>query len=391
MIKSFREKYNSEFKEETYQEFLSEIRKASNSTLDFRVCETPLFADENLTNSLIQASEEILEVIKLGEVLKGSEKVVPERFNVPNEDTHPIFLQLDFGISKDLDENLVPQLIELQGFPSLYCFQAFLDLKNRQFYNIPENLTAYFNGFTYESYLDLLKKSIIGDSETENVVLLEIEPEQQKTYIDFLLTEKMLGVKPICISEVKKEGNKLYYNHEGRKIRIDKIYNRVIIDELVKKDISYSFDFRDNLDVKWIGHPNWFFKISKYLLPKIKTSYTPDCYFLNELESIPDDLHNFVLKPLFSFSGQGVQIDLNKKILSNIKDKDGYILQRKVEYTPLIKTPDVYSKTEVRMMFIWDDEPILVNNLLRTTKGKMVGVDFNKNKTWVGSNIVYHY
>ncbi len=281
-------------------------------------------------------------------------------------------------------------LIELQGFPSLYCFQAFLDRKNRQFYNIPQTFTPYFNGFTYDTYIQILKKVMIGNEDPENVILLEIEPEKQKTYIDFFLTEELLGITPICISDVIKRGNKIYYKKKGREVQIKRIYNRVIFDELKRTKIDYGFSFMDDLDVTWVGHPNWFYKISKFLLPKIKTQNTPDCHFLSELDNFPEDLENYVLKPLFSFSGHGVQIDLNREMLESIKNPEEYLLQKKVEYAPLIKTPDGYSKTEVRMMFVWDKDPILVNNLLRTTKGKMVGVDYNKDKTWVGSNMVYH-
>jgi hypothetical protein len=231
---------------------------------------------------------------------------------------------------------------------------------------------------------------IVGESDPENVVLLEIQPEKQKTKIDFSITESLFGITTVCISDVVQEGRNLFYKNNGKTIPIERIYNRVIFDDLKRNDTAFNFNYKDELDVKWISHPNWFFKISKYSLPLLKGRYVPECYFLNELSDYYDDLSNYVLKPLFSFAGHGVEVDLNKNILDVIKDPENYILQKKIEYAPVIKTPDENSKVEIRMMFLWDEEPLLVNNLVRMSKGKMMGVDFNKNKTWVGSTLAFH-
>ncbi len=231
---------------------------------------------------------------------------------------------------------------------------------------------------------------IVGECNPENVVLLEIQPEKQKTKIDFSATEKLLGITTVCISDVVQEGRNLFYKKNERTIPIERIYNRVIFDDLKRNDIDFNFNFKDELNIKWIAHPNWFFKISKYSLPLLKGRYVPECYFLNELSGFSDDLSKYVLKPLFSFAGHGVEVDLNKSILDAIEDPENYILQKKIEYAPVIKTPDENSKVEIRMMFLWDEKPLLVNNLVRMSKGKMMGVDFNKNKTWVGSTLAFH-
>ncbi|MDP3831164.1 MAG: hypothetical protein Q8Q47_07825, partial [Ignavibacteriaceae bacterium] len=207
---------------------------------------------------------------------------------------------------------------------------------------------------------------------------------------DFSATQEMTNVKAVCISEIINEGRKLFYKETDKLIPIERIYNRVIYDELTRKNFSTGFNFTDELDVTWVGHPNWFFKISKYTLPFLKGKNIPNCFFLNELNEYPEDLNNYVLKPLFSFAGLGVEIDLTKERLDAIENRNNYILQQKIDYAPLIKTPDGYSKVEIRMMYLWKDEPVLVNNLIRMSKGKMMGVDFNKNKTWVGSSCAFH-
>ncbi len=391
MIPHIREKYNSEFSEKKYKSFLHDLDSEFNYHIEFRVAETPVFLPKDFKNEVLKASDEILASIDSDEYKKYSEKSLPDEYAVPGEDSHSSLLSIDYAICKDDNGNLIPQLIELQGFASLYCYQQFLNLSFRKNFNIDGNFTNYFGGLDEISYVEELKKFFLGDSSPDNVILLEIEPEKQKTYIDFLCTEKYLGIKSVCLTKVIKEGNKLFYDNNGKKTLIERIYNRVINDELVKRtDIKYNFRFQDELDVKWIAHPNWFFKLSKYTLPFLKSKYVPDSEFLDRIDRYPDDLENYVLKPLFSFAGAGVLFDVNKKDLDSVKNRSDYILQKKIKYEPVILTPDSPAKAELRLLYIRDDKPRLVNNLVRLSKGKMMGVDFNKEKTWVGSSIAYY-
>ncbi|MBS4028487.1 MAG: hypothetical protein KGZ58_07600 [Ignavibacteriales bacterium] len=390
MISQLRKQFNDSFSQKKYEAFLAELNTTVKYPADFRVSETPVFLSEEFTKVLVTAAEEILLSVTSKQYLEKSRQAIPEGFNVPNESQHPTFLQIDFGICKDESGKFIPQLIELQGFPSLYCYQALMERVARKHFPIPENYTTYFNGLNERTYISLLKEIIIGDSAPENVVLLEIEPEKQKTRIDFACTESMLGVKSVCVTKIVKRGKKLFYKENGKEIPIERIYNRVIFDELTKKNLHLDFHFTDELDVTWAGHPNWFFKISKYSLSFIESNYAPKTYFLNELKEYPSDLNNYVLKPLFSFAGTGVSVEVTKDMLESITEKQNYILQRKVEYAPCIQTPDEFAKVEIRMMFIWKEKPLLVNNLVRMSKGKMMGVDYNKNKTWVGSSLAFH-
>lgn len=393
MISHLRNKYNSAFTEEKYNSFLNELYSEFNYHIEFRIAETPIFLPKDFLNEMYKASDLILSALQTKEFRKYSEKALPEEFRVPNEDENPILLSLDYAICKDNEGRLIPQLIELQGFATLYCYQHLLNLSIRKHFSIDDNLTNYFNGLDENTYLDKIREVIVGDSDPENVILLEIEPEKQKTYIDFLCTEKYTGVKPVCLSDIIKEKRKLFYIKDGKKIPIDRIYNRVINDELTKRtDIKYNFNFSDELDVKWIAHPNWFFKISKFSLPFIKNKYVPETGFLNEFENFPEDTENYVLKPLYSFAGSGVKFDLKRSDLEAIPEdkRQDYILQRKISYEPAILTPDTPAKAELRLLYVWQDKPMLINNLVRLSKGKMMGVDFNKEKTWVGSSIAYY-
>ncbi|RPI72543.1 MAG: hypothetical protein EHM47_08085 [Ignavibacteriales bacterium] len=392
MIPYLREKFNKEFTEKKYQNFLAELDTSFKYPTDFRVSETPLFLSDEFYEELLNACNDLTSQISSSDFRKRTDEIIPRVKSVNGEEEHPVFLQLDFAICKNEENSFIPKLIELQGFPSLYAYQSFFSSVLRKHFDIEDNLSSYFSGYNQESYIRFLKEIIVGNNDPQNVILLEIEPAKQKTRIDFAATEKMLGIKTVDISSLKQRDNKLFYFSNGLQIPVKRIYNRVILDEIDRKEIKYNFNFDDDLEVEWCGHPNWFLKISKISLPLLSGKYVPQCYFLDELEKYPYELSKFVLKPLFSFAGLGVEVDLTKEMLDKIADKKNYILQEKIKYTPLIETPDEPSKVEIRMMFLWpkDKEPVLVNNLIRMSKGKMMGVDFNKNKTWVGSSVGYY-
>ncbi len=390
MIPHIRKQINEEFTDARYQAFLRDLNTRYKYPTDFRSAETPIFLPVELTRHLVKGAEEIVAQLRTPEFRQHAATAIPPGRSVPNESDHPVFLQVDFGICRDENGNLFPQLIELQGFPSLYGYQAFLNDMTRKHYSIPPGYAAAFNGYVRETYNDLLRDVIVGRSDPRNVVLLEIEPEQQKTRIDFAIMEEMLGIRTVCLTKVKKRGKALFYSEGGKEIRIERIYNRVIFDELERKQISAEFRFTDELDVEWVGHPNWYFRISKHTLPFLKSAYVPECRFVSDRQIDPGELHRYVLKPLYSFAGLGVDIDVTAEKLAALSDPAQFLLQRKVEYADVIETPDGFAKAEIRMMYIWKERPILVKNLVRLSKGKMMGVDFNKNKTWVGSSIAYH-
>ena len=392
MISKIRTQYNQAFTQEKYQQFLDWIATQYDHRAPFPIAETPVFVPQQLKERLIQACEEITDVIVQPNFKELSESAVLAGQRMPSETPHTTFLQMDFGICLDENGDYIPKLIEVQGFPSLYFFQHLVATAYRKFFDIPAHLSHLFNGYTAESYIEKLREIIVGDHHPENVILLEIEPEKQTTAIDFYACKAMLGIPFVCVSELVKEGKEVFYhNEEGRKIKVERIFNRVIFDELIKRDdLKRQFYFTEEADVEWIGHPQWFFRISKHTLPLLDSQYVPKSYFLNELESFPEDLHNYVLKPLYSFAGTGVIINLNRHDLEAIKDPENYILQRKVTYAPVVETLNQPAKCEIRMLMLWEKDaprPVIVNNLARLSKGEMVGVRYNKGKDWVGGSV----
>ncbi|MEZ4941431.1 MAG: hypothetical protein R3D58_11195 [Saprospiraceae bacterium] len=390
----FREQFNAAFTPEKYQALLQTMNTEFGEPVTFRVAETPVFVPKILKDKILRAVDDIVAVLTRPDFRTLSQAAIPKHLWVPNEAVHPKFLQFDFGICRDADGGLTPQLIELQGFPSLYFYQHLLAQGYRRHFDLPGDFHHLFGGINSEQYLDLLRQVIIADAKPENVILLEVEPEKQNTRIDFWGTRKYLGLKVLCLSKVKRSGRELYYlDDDGRKVPIQRVYNRVIFDELEKRaDLPREWNMFDEVDAEWVGHPNWFFRISKHTLPLLKSEFVPETYFLSELKSPPADLENWVLKPLYSFSGQGVKVNLNREDLESVDEPSNFILQRKVEYISGIDTaiPNEPAKCEIRMMMLWEpdwEKPVLVNNLIRISKGEMVGVRYNMGKEWVGSSV----
>jgi hypothetical protein len=394
MDPKIRKDFNAAFTKEIYSQFLEDLNSKHTGAIEFRIAETPVFIPKDFGQKVFDTCEHIIDMILEPDFKELTNRAIPPGENVPNENNHSHFLAFDFGICENSDGSYEPQLIEMQGFPTLFGFQVYYPEVVERHFSIPENYSHYFNGLNKETYIAALSDVIIGDHQPENVILLEIKPHEQKTRIDFYCTQDYLGIQPVCLTELIQEGRQLFYMKDGSKVHIKRVYNRIIFDDLhAQKDkLGKVPDITSDLDVEWIPHPNWFYRISKFTLPFIRHPYVPQTFFLDEVKQIPPDLENYVLKPLFSFAGQGVVIDVSKSDIDGIKDPENWILQKKVKYADIIDTPDIPAKAEIRMMYIWKDgatRPLLATNLARLSKGKMIGVRYNKDKEWVGASVGY--
>ncbi len=396
MIPSIRSTYNSvDFSPEKYQDYLADLNSLHPGAIEFRVAETPVFCDKKFKEQILSACESIVDVIVSPGFQKLTDRAVPANVAVPNQDANTHFIAFDFGVCENEAGELEPQLIEMQGFPTLFAYQVYHTEITEKHFNIPSNFSSYLSGFEKETYVQLLKEIITDGHPKENVILLEIFPHKQKTRIDFYCTQDYIGIKPVCLTELIKEGNKLYYINDGIKTEVKRIYNRIIFDDLQQQSPEVQEKGKlllEELDVEWVPHPNWFYRISKYTMPFIKHPYVPETMFLNEIEPLPTDLENYVLKPLFSFAGQGVVIDVTKDDIEKVRDPENWILQRKVKYAEVIQTPDVPAKVEIRIFYFWkegEERPVATNNLARLSKGKMIGVRYNADKEWVGGSLVF--
>jgi hypothetical protein len=389
MIPELRRAFNERFTAEGYRRFLDDVARRAGVPIEFRISETPCFLPASLMSELAGTGRELIEQLTGNpDYLRASDATIPPAFNAPGEGDHPLFVQVDFGLVRDAGGRLRPKLVEMQAFASLYALQPAMAEAYRDAWELPRELDLFLGGLTRESYDALLGRALLNGHDPENVVLMEIDPEHQKTRPDFALTETQYGIRAVDIGEIVRDGRSIFYRRDGALVPIARIYNRTILDELIRKGLTPPFDYRDELDVEWAGHPNWYFRISKFSLPWLRHECVPRSWFLSELERLPDHRDDYVLKPLYSFAGAGITFGPTDAEIDAIPsgDRDKYLLQERVRFEPVIETPEGKTQVEIRMMYLWIDRLTPVLPLLRMGRGKMMGVDQNRNLSWVGAS-----
>jgi hypothetical protein len=397
MLQPYRDQFNERFTPSQYDDLLARLNRLTRTTIEFRVAETPCFFPQSLLDELAQTGAVLThQLLDNPAYLEASNQTIPEQYNVPNENPQPNFMTVDFGLVRNPDGTLSPKLVELQAFPSIFGYQDILARQYIEAYNLDRNLAGHLGGLNEQSYWQLLRQVIVGDHDPENVVLLEIDPNHQKTLPDFHVYEDKLHIATVDIAKLRKQGNRLFYQCDGRDIPIHRIYNRAIVDELQRKNIQLPFDYRDSLDVEWAGHPNWYFRISKFSLPYLNHPSVPKAVFLDDwfahcnLKGLPEDRNQLLLKPLYSFAGKGIQFAPSDADLNAIPEVDRhlYLLQERVSFEPTIQTPHGLTQAEIRIMYLWPDggnlQPAIA--LVRLGRGLMMGVDHNRNQQWVGGS-----
>jgi hypothetical protein len=389
MIPALRERFNASWTEARYQHLLTTLQQRTGGPVEFHVSETPCFFPRTLIDTLAEVGTELIHQALSGAAAAAAAQVVPEPFRgAALTEPHPTFLQVDFGLVRGADGALQPRLVELQAFASLYGFQVALADSYCEAYTLPSDLAEYLGGLTRESYRAAVRSAIVGRYDPAEVVLMEIEPEHQKTRPDFAMTEQIWGVRAVDTADVVRDGRQLLYRRNGRLTPIRRVYNRVIPDELLRKNVTLPFDYRDDLDVEWAGHPEWYFRISKFSIPWLRHPSVPRTWFLDRIDGLPRPREQLLLKPLFSFAGSGILFAPSDEQLAAIPEeqRNQFILQERVSFEPVIDTPAGRTQVEIRMMFIWTDELRAVLPLLRMGRGKMMGVDHNKGLRWVGAS-----
>ena len=391
MIPALREAFNRNFLPETYHRFLDNLAAKAGTRIAFRVSETPCFLPKSLLDQMAEYGRDlVLQLVEDPEYRRASDVTVPQQYNVANESPRPMFLQVDFGLVRNAHGVLEPKLVELQAFPSLYGYQHVLAQQYIESYGLRDGLGIYLGSYNHDRYLQQMRELIVGGHDPAEVVLLEIHPETQKTLCDFLITQRDLGIAVVDILALKKHGERLFYEKAGREIRVRRIYNRCIMDELERKGIKLPFDLTKPLDVEWAGHPNWYYRISKFSIPYLKHECVPKTWLLDENGTVPQDNENYVLKPLYSFAGLGIKFNPTQADVDAIRaeQRHQYMLQERMRFAPVIETPHGMTQAEIRIMYVWPEggEITPVLPLLRMGRGIMMGVDHNRNLEWVGGS-----
>ncbi len=391
MVPALREEFNRNYTPQKYQSFLDSLAKACGTPIGFRVSETPVFVPKALLEQMAQYGRElVMQLLTSPKYLRVSDKTVPPEYNVANESPRPMFVCVDFGLIRDGKGGLEPKLVELQAFPSLYGYQAVSGQQYIDSFGLRPDLGIYLSGLDHRSYSALMRELIVGGHDPENVILMEVDPEHQKTLPDFLITQREMKIAIVDILSLKKRGRKLYYSKDGREIEVRRIYNRCIVEELERKGITLPFDLREELDVEWAGHPNWYFRISKFSIPYLNHRCVPQTWFLDENPSIPEDNENYLLKPLYSFAGAGIKFAPTEADIDAIPagERHNYIVQERMRFEPVIATPHGMTQMETRIMYVWPENGELtpVLPLIRMGRGMMMGVDHNRDLEWVGGS-----
>lgn len=401
MLQPYRHDFNSfQFSDARYAELRRRLNARCRTDIQFQICETPCFFAPKQLSAMITAGRELThQLIDSADYMQRSEAAIPERFRIPGRPDKPHFMTVDFGLVRGADGLLQPKLVELQAFPSIFGYQDVLCEEYRSIYGLAPELSPYFGGLDQAGYWRLLESTIVGKHEPENVILLEIEPDTQKTLPDFHIYEDKLGIATVDMADVRQRGSKLFYVRRGREVPIERIFNRAIVDDLVGRGLKPPFDYREALDVEWAGNPNWYFRISKFSLPYLSHASVPkavflDAWFAGERGDLPDNRANLLLKPLYSFAGKGIQFEPTDADLQSISpgDRHLYLLQERVRFEPVIETPHGMTQAEVRIMYVWPEgerEMIPTISLVRLGRGLMMGVDHNRNQAWVGGSAAF--
>jgi hypothetical protein len=398
MIPAIRAAFNDQFTEAKYQQYLAILNAPFKDSIPFRIAETPVFIDRNFKSQLLEVGEYICQFITAPTFPLKTTGALPKGLHIPNEAALPECIVIDFAMAEGQDGQIQPQLIELQGFPSLFAFELLQAQALEMAYDMPKGFAPFLNGYNQQTYLEFFKSMVLGD-QAKDTILLEIKPYEQKTRLDLLLTEAWLNVPIVCLSEIYLKDKGLFYQKNGIEYKIERIYNRVVYDELMQQAPIFMQQFKlfeQAENIEWVNHPNHFFRISKFILPQLRHSFIPEAYLLadwkNNLIDTALNLAEYICKPLFSFGGQGVILNPTIDSINAINDPENWILQKKVTYAAVIETPSGPSKAEIRLFYFWDKQLgryVATNNLTRISKGPMIGVSYNDTATWIGGSISY--
>jgi hypothetical protein len=419
VIPEFRKRFNSGFTSQRYESLLAWLKDRCGVAVEFRVAETPIFVPFSLLEEMADAGAELTRaLIGRADYMAAAMQAIPPAYRVARNTRHPHFLTADFALVQDSLGSLTPRLVEIQGFPSVYGYQAVLGAGYREVFELGGDLGMFLGGLSEDEYWNRLRTTILGNHAPENVVLTEVDPEHQKTRPDFEVTAQRLGISVVDITTITPVKSKLHYrSRDGRLVPIHRIYNRAIVDELIARNIQLPFDLTREWEVEWAGHPNWYFLVSKFSLPWLcrppdRHPVVPPAVFLDDFLAGPGRsvleeagvrlprqtgsgtvYSDLLLKPLFSFAGRGIQFDPTQAHLESIPvpARSEFLLQQRMNFVPTIETPHGLTQAEIRILYLWPDDGILtpVLSLVRLGRGKMMGVDHNKNQEWVGGSAAF--
>lgn len=374
----------------THQRLRTQLEEVLGTTIDFRVCEMPIFVSHTMRRQLEDAAIALTVQCAHSTVTDHTSPSIPQEARVPRAAARPLFSVVDFAIARDTDGQLVPKLIELQGFPSLYGYQLMYTSQMQNVYELA-GTTPFCSELTIDDYISILRECVYGDCDPSTVALVELDPLVQKTRPDFVAYEQLIGLSTVNIRDVKRRNRSLVVAEpHGRERVLQRVFNRAIVDELNDMCVPLQFAWTDDLDVQWAGHPNWYYLMSKAALPYLDHPSVPTTQLVHKLADLPTNLDRYVLKPLYAFAGKGVVVSPAEADLQAIPEheRSQWILQERIEYARCVPTPYGNNAVEIRIMCVWPDrmaKPLPIMSLARTGRGLYMGARYNT-EPWTGSS-----
>ncbi|MBE7181386.1 MAG: hypothetical protein INR71_09305, partial [Terriglobus roseus] len=212
MIRKLREAFNHSYTDGAYRSLLADLNQISRAELTIRIAETPVLLPAPMLRQMIDAGAAMThQLVGNAAYLQQAAATIPEAFRVRNQDAHPHFMTVDFGLvhtgdgpwQGDLD-TLEPRLVELQAFPSVFGLQSVLGDLYCKHFQLPGDIARYPEGLDDITYWQKLRETIVANHAPENVILLEVTPEQQKTLPDFHIHQDHLGIRAVDIAQVRQ-------------------------------------------------------------------------------------------------------------------------------------------------------------------------------------------
>jgi len=429
VIPALRRDFNARFRPETFRTMLHSLDAVARTHIAFPVAETPCFFPSSMLDEMARIGIDLtLQLVNNPAYLARSLAAIPEPWRAADQNSHPHFLTADFGLVREDSGRLAPRLVEMQAFPSVFAFQWAASEAYRSAFSLDPSLRYLLGGLDQAQFWKLLARTIVAGHDPQTVVLIDVDPAHQKTLPDFHITADHLGIRIVDIAALEtldpapdspSQLPRLGYRAKGRLIPIRRIYNRAIVDELVRRQIPLQFGYRQPFDVEWAGHPNWYFHVSKFSIPFLDHPAVPPAVFLDDWfrssaggsksacgpkesargpkndarDRLPSSRDRLILKPLYSFAGQGILFAPTDDQLAAIPpaQRHHYLLQERVTFEPVIDTPFGPTQAEIRILYVWPDQGNLTPliSLVRLGRGQMMGVDHNRGQSWVGASAAF--
>ena len=251
MDPALRSRFNADFTPDKYAALLRCINEAVRWPADFRISETPIFLTPEFTREAVIAAETIRAQTATPEFVRHAASAIPPGLEVPNESPHPEFVIIDLGICEE-DGRLVPRLIELQAFPSLFAFQfMLLGCMRRNFPAIPQDWTSAFSGLHDQEYIELLRQTIISDANPENVILLEIEENRIR---DLQCDNQELLEEFRAYTSTDENSNRVGEFAVGTNTACTHVIGNILQDEKIPGiHIAFGHPYSEHTGAKWVS------------------------------------------------------------------------------------------------------------------------------------------